>query len=138
MNRILADARLTLRSWRESPGFSAIAILSIALGIGANAAIFTLVDQVLLRVLPVRDTHELVQVTFTGSRYGNNWGDGSELSYPMYTEIRDNNQVFAGVFARFGAPFHLGATGRTERVAGEIVSGSYFRSSASAPRSAGC
>lgn len=126
MSSILGDARLALRSWRKSPGFTAVAILSIALGIGANAAIFTLVDQVLLRVLPVRDTHELVQVTFTGSRYGNNWGDGSELSYPMYTEIRDNNQVFDGVFARFSTAFHIGATGRTERVAGEIVSGTYF------------
>lgn len=57
---------------------TAIVILSIALGSGANAAIFTLVDQVLLRVLPVRQAHELVQVTFTGSRYGNNWGDGTE------------------------------------------------------------
>ena len=102
MTNLLADVRLALRSWRKAPGFASIAILSIALGIGANAAIFTLVDQVLLRVLPVRDSHELVQVTFTGSRYGNNWGDGSELSYPVYKEIRDNNQVFAGVFARFG------------------------------------
>jgi hypothetical protein len=118
MVRLVADARLALRSWRKSPGFTAVAIVSIALGIGANAAIFTLVDQVLLRVLPVRNTHELVQVSFTGSRYGNNWGDGSELSYPMYTEIRDNNQVFSGVFARFGYPMHIGAAGRTERVSG--------------------
>ena len=127
MTSLLADARLALRSWRHSPGFTAIAMLSIALGIGANAAIFTLVDQVLLRVLPVRAPHELVQVTFKGGpRHGNNWGDASELSYPMYTEIRDNNEVFSGLFARFGAPFHIGATGRTERVAGEIVSGTYF------------
>jgi predicted permease len=126
MTSLAAHVRLAFRSWRKSPGFTAVAILSIALGIGANAAIFTLVDQVLLRVLPVKASHELVQVTFTGSRYGNNWGDGSELSYPMYTEIRDNNEVFTGVFARFGAAFHIGATNRTERVAGEIVSGGYF------------
>ena len=73
-----ADVRLALRSWRKSPAFAAIAIASIGLGIGANAAIFTLVDQVLLRTLPVKNSHELIQVTFTGSRYGNNWGDGSE------------------------------------------------------------
>ncbi len=126
MTNLLADVRLALRSWRKSPAFAAIAILSIALGIGANAAIFTLVDQVLLRPLPVRDPDELVQVSFTGSRYGNNWGDGSELSYPMFTEIRDNNQVFAGVFGRFVTAFHIGASGRTERVAGELVSGDYF------------
>ena len=76
-------ARLAFRAWRKSPTFTAIAILSIALGLGANAAIFTLVDQVLLRVLPVRASHELVQFTFIGSHYGNTWGDGSELSYPM-------------------------------------------------------
>ena len=127
MNHLLADARLALRTWRKSPGFTAIALASIALGIGANAAIFTLVDQVLLRVLPVRNPHELVQVTFTGSRYGSNWGDGSELSYPMYTDFRDHNQVFSGMFARFGYSFHIGHAGRTERVAGEIVSGSYFQ-----------
>jgi predicted permease len=126
MNHLVADARLALRTWRKSPGFTAIALLSIALGIGANAAIFTLVDQVLLRVLPVRNPHELVQVTFEGARYGSNWGDGSELAYPMYTELRDHNDVFSGMFARFGYSFHIGHAGRTERVAGEIVSGSFF------------
>lgn len=88
MNQLIADGRLALRTWRTSPGFTAIALLSIALGVRANAAIFTLVDQVLLRALPVQNPHDLVQVTFSGSRYGSNWGDGSQLSYPMYTEIR--------------------------------------------------
>src|SRR5262249_12817737 len=121
-----ADVRLALRSWRKAPAFAAIAIASIALGIGVNAAIFTLVDQVLLRTLPVERPHELVQVTFTGMRYGNNWGDGSELSYPVYQEIRDNNRVFSGVVARFATAFHVGAGGHTERVSGELVSGNYF------------
>ena len=70
MTSPLADARLALRSWRKSPAFTAIAVLSIALGIGANAAIFTLVDQVLLRVLPVRASHELVQVRLYGVKPG--------------------------------------------------------------------
>ena len=126
MPSLLPDVRLALRSWRKSPGFATVAILSIGLGIGANAAIFTLVDQVLLRTLPLDRTDELVQVTYTGSRYGNNWGDGTELSYPMYTEIRDGNQVFAGVCGRFVTAFHIGAAGRTERVTGEVVSGTYF------------
>jgi putative ABC transport system permease protein len=73
MNSLLADVRLALRVWRKSPVFTAIAILSIALGIGANTAIFTLVDQVLLRRLPVANPEELVQVTFTGTRDGSNW-----------------------------------------------------------------
>ncbi|MGH9329917.1 MAG: ABC transporter permease, partial [Vicinamibacterales bacterium] len=125
--RILADVRLALRSWRKTPGFTAIAIASIALGIGANAAIFTLVDQVLLRSLPVKDPAALVQVTYRGSSFGNNWGDGSELSFPMYADFRDNNPVFDGMFCRFGYALHTGYAGRTERVAGEIVSGTYFQ-----------
>jgi putative ABC transport system permease protein len=84
---------LALRSWRKSPAFAATALTSIALGIGVTAAVFTLVDHVLLRVLPVREPGELVLVTFSGSRYGNNWGDGSELSYPMYTEFRNHTDV---------------------------------------------
>jgi predicted permease len=126
MTHFVGDVRLAIRSWRKAPGFVAIALLSIALGVGATTSIFTLVDQVLLRTLPVADPDELVQVTFSGSRYGNNWGDGSELSYPMFSEIRDNNTVFAGVFARFAAAMHVGHGGRTERATGELVSGSYF------------
>jgi predicted permease len=126
MTSLLADVRLALRVWRNSPVFTGIAILSIALGIGANAAIFTLVDQVLLRRLPVADPDELVQVTFTGARYGNNWGDGSEISYPMFAQLRDNNRVFTGMFGRFGFSLHIGHAGRTERVLGELVTGTYF------------
>lgn len=86
MTNLVADARLAFRAWRKSPTFTAIAILSIALGTGANAAIFTLVDKVLLHVLPVRASHELVQFTFVGSRHGNNCGDGSELSWRLRHE----------------------------------------------------
>jgi predicted permease len=127
MSSLLADLRLALRSWRKSPGFTAIAIASIGLGIGANTAIFTLVDQVLLRTLPVKDPGALVQVSYIGSAFGNNWGDGSELSFGMYSDFRDNNQVFDGVMARFGYELHTAVAGKTERVAGEIVSGTYFQ-----------
>ena len=126
MSSFLADARLALRVWRKSPTFTAIAILSIALGIGANSAIFTLVDHVMLRTLPVPNPDELVQVTYTGSRYGSNWGDGTDISYPMYTDLRDNNQVFTGMFGRFNFSLQVGRAGRTERVMGELVSGTYF------------
>jgi hypothetical protein len=126
MTNLLADVRLVVRTWTKAPGFVAIAVLSIALGIGANAAVFTLVDQVLLRTLPVQDPEALVQVSFTGHRYGNNRGDGSELSYPVFKEFRDNNQVFSGIFGRFATAFTIGVAGRSERVLGELVSGSYF------------
>jgi predicted permease len=126
MANLLADLRFALRTFRRSPGFTSIAVLSIALGIGANTAIFTLVNQVLLRLLPVSNPQQLVQVTFEGDHYGSNWGDGSELSYPTYTEIRDHNKVFSGVFARFGYDMHFGFQGKTDRARGEIVTGSYF------------
>src|SRR5262245_22653836 len=127
MSALLSDIRLALRGWRRAPVFTLIAIGSMALGIGANTAIFTLVDQVLLRLLPIERPREIVQVTRRGASYGSNWGDGSELSYPMLKEIRDHNQVFSGIFGRFNYEFHIGYAGRTERVAGEIVSGSYFQ-----------
>jgi len=126
MLRFLNDARLALRGWAKTPGLALIAVASIGLGIGANTAIFTLVDQVLLRPLPVEKPEELVQLTPQGSLYGSNWGDGTELSYPTYVDLRDHNEVFSGVFCRFGYPLHVGFDDRTERVAGEIVSGSYF------------
>jgi predicted permease len=123
---MLADVRLAVRSWRKVPSLTAIIIGSIALGIGANTAIFTLVDQVLLRRLPVKDPDAVVQVTKTGVTYGNNWGDGSELSYPMYERFRDHNQVFDGVLGRFAATLNIGFGRRTERVLAEAVSGTYF------------
>ena len=127
MARILSDIRLAFRSWLKAPSLTAIVIASIALGIGANTAIFTLVDQVLLRRLPVQDPDALVQVTKTGVTYGNNWGDGSELSYPMYERLRADNQVFDGVLGRFGAALNLGFGGSTERVVAEVVTGTYFQ-----------
>src|SRR6185295_13382408 len=126
MTSLLSDIRLAFRSWRKSPAFALTAALSIGLGIGASIAIFTLVDQVLLRVLPVREPRELVQVTFEGSRYGDNWGDNTELSYPMYAAMRDGNDVFSGMFSRFGYAFQVGESVQPERVNGEVVSGTYF------------
>jgi predicted permease len=126
MSSLLADLRLALRSWRRSPLFIAITVTSVGLGLGANTAIFTLVDQVLLRTLPIERPEELVQLRIDGARYGSNWGDGSEMSYPMYGDLRDNNTVMSGMFCRFGYNMHIGYAGRTERVAGELVSGTYF------------
>lgn len=94
--------------------------------VGANTAIFTLVDQVLLRLLPVKKPQQLVQVTQDGDLHGSNWGDGTELSYPTYAEIRDQNKVFSGVFGRFGYDMHLGFQDKTDRARGELVTGSYF------------
>jgi predicted permease len=123
---VLSDIHYAGRTLRKSPAFVAVAVLSIALGVGANTAIFTLVDQVLLRSLPVMRPHELVLVTVRGTQYGAGWGDGDELSFPMYEDLRGHNDVFTGMFSRFAIALSLNADGRIEHVASELVSGSYF------------
>lgn len=119
------DVRYAARKLRAAPVFTAIAVISLAAGMGANTAIFSLVDQVLLRLLPVKDPQQLVLLTMVGHHYGSNWG-GNALSYPMYSDFRDNNQVFSGMFCRFPTAVSLSFGGQTERVAGELVSGTYF------------
>src|SRR4051812_23148917 len=102
MTHLLADLRFAFRSLRKVPLFTSVAVLSIAFGIAANTAVFTLVDQVLLRSLPVTDPSRLVQIDAAGSEsYGGGMGDGTELSYAMYKQLRDHNTVLAGIFCRF-------------------------------------
>ena len=127
MAHILADLRYALRSLRKVPLFTAVAVLSIAFGIGANTAVFTLVDQVILRKMPVGDPAAIVHVTADGTeQYGGSIGDGSELSYPMYRDLRDRNQVFSGLACRAATSLTVGYGGRTEVASGELVSGNFF------------
>ena len=100
-------------------------MMSLALGIGANTAIFTLVDQVLLRLLPVKDPQQLVLLWGRGQHYGSNNGL-YRLSYPMYEDFRDHNRVFSGMFCVNPLEMSVSANGKTEHVAGELVSGTYF------------
>src|SRR5713101_2149324 len=99
MNTIWQDFRYGARMLLKSPGFTLIAILTLALGIGANTAIFTLLDQVLLRLLPVKDPQRLVPLTMRGRHYGNNWG-GNAISHPMFRDFQNRNEVFSGMFCR--------------------------------------
>jgi len=125
MGNFVQDLRYAFRTLCKAPLFTSVAVLSLALGIGANTAIFTLVNQLILQLLPVRDPEQLVLLTARGSHYGSNTG-GNALSYPMYQDFRDKNQVFQGMFCRFGNAFSLTYEGRTELVSGELVSGNYF------------
>jgi predicted permease len=126
MGNLAHDLRFALRTFKKSPVFVAVAVLSLALGIGANTAIFTLVDQVLLRLLPVKDPQQLVLFWGRGPHYGSNNGY-HKLSYPMYEDFRDHNQVFSGMFCRDDMSFSISSDGKTERVDGELVSGTYFQ-----------
>ena len=148
MADFLRDLRYALRGLLRAPLFTGVAVVSIALGIGANTAIFTLVDQVLLRQLPVREPGQLVLLTQLGPHQGNNRG-GNATSFPMYEDFREafvdrelapalprvslpydalpaGKPLFAGMFARFGMFLNVGYGGQIERVPGELVSGTYF------------
>src|SRR6266542_3674037 len=100
MQTLIQDLRYSLRTLRKSPVFTTVAILSLALGIGANTAIFTLMDQVLLRMLPVKHPEQLMLLDQPGPHQGSVENDNA-FSYPMYRVLRDQNQVFNGMLARF-------------------------------------
>ena len=125
MTGIWNDIRYALRGLRRTPLFTAIAVISLAFGIGANTAIFSLLDQAVLRLLPVKDPERLILLSMRGRHYGSNWGMNA-ISYPMYADFRDHNQVFSGMFCRFPFLASFGYGSRTERVPAELVSGSYF------------
>src|SRR5438105_1535122 len=112
------DLRYATRTFLRTPVFTTVAIASLALGIGANTAIFSLIDAVLLESLPVRDPRQLVLVGEKPS---------APLSYPLYKQIRDRNQVFSGVIA-FHAfwNWNVGMSGEAELITGQLVSGNYF------------
>jgi predicted permease len=122
---MLQDLRYAVRTLRKAPLFTSVAVFSLALGIGANTAIFTLVNQIILQLLPVQHPEELVLLTARGRHYGSNNG-ANAISYPMYQDFRDKNQVFQGMFCKYSMDFSLAVDGRTEVISGELVSGNYF------------
>jgi predicted permease len=126
LDTLWRDLAYAARLLRRNPGFAAVAILSIALGIGATASVFTLLDQVILRTLPVSEPRQLVLITAEGQQYGNAWGYGNELSFPMYEDLRDNNQVFSGMFGRITVTVDTSVDGSAERAQAELVTGTYF------------
>src|ERR1700722_8984121 len=125
MAAILQDLRYSLRSLRKSPVFLAVAVLSLALGIGANTAIFTLINQLILQPLPVKNPEQLVMLAGRGKHYGGNNGP-DRLSYPMYCKIRDKNPVFSGMFCTYPTTVAAAFQGRSELIGADFVSGNYF------------
>ncbi len=119
------DLKLAVRGLFRSPLFSIVAILSLALGIGANTAIFTLIDQILLRKLPVRNPDELVMLYQQGPHSGSNMGSRMH-SYPIYEEYRKRGEPLSEVLARRLADASISFDNQTERVQVEMVSGNFF------------
>jgi predicted permease len=121
MYTLLKDIRYGFRSLLKRPGFAVIGVLSLALGIGANTAIFSLVNTVLLRSLPVANPEQVVAVNLRGK------GDSfSAFSYPNYKDFRDHNDVLSGLAAYRFIPLSMSRSGNNERVWGYLVSGNYF------------
>jgi len=124
MTQILQDVRYAVRLLAKNPGFTAVVVFTLALGIGANAAIFSITDKVLLQSLPVSDPDQLVVL----SAYDPKEGPGTEstFSYAMYQDLRDRSDVFSGVITRGGAQMNVSYADQNERVRGEMVSGNFF------------
>jgi putative ABC transport system permease protein len=123
------DLRYALRQLAKAPGFAAVAIVTLALGIGANTAIFSLLDQALLRSLPVKDADRLVILQSVGSFNGHTSSRTDEnfyFSYPMYRDLRDRNSVFASLIATDYAAVGVQWHNQPELVGAELVSGNYF------------
>ncbi len=125
MGGILADIKYALRTLRRSPLFSLIAVLSLALGIGANTAMFSLMDQLLLRLLPVWDPDSLVMLYQGGPNMGGNDGERAN-SYPIYQDYQQRAEPFSEVFCQKMTEVAITLDGHTELVAAEMVSGNYF------------
>jgi putative ABC transport system permease protein len=130
MDSLLPNIRYALRQLRKRPGFSLVAVLTLAVGIGANAAIFSLVDQVLLRRLPINEPERLVMLKFTGSDTGHTSSYGGDpghyFSYPMYRDLRDQNSMFEGMLCMFPAQVGVQWHDAPSLANSELVSGNYF------------
>ncbi len=122
MNQLWQDLRYGARMLLKQPGFTLIAVLTLALGIGANTTIFSVLDALLLRPLPgITDQQRLVQIGQTNNGQGFN-----SVSYADYRDYRDQNSTFAGIAAESEQQFHLGADKTAERIKGALVTGNYF------------
>jgi predicted permease len=122
------DFRFAMRTLRKTPVFTIIAILTLALGIGANTAIFQLLDAVRMRNLPVANPHQLAAVRIAGGNHGMGFNqDYGDLTRPIWQEIRDHQQAFSGIFAWSVSQRYIGRGGQVRHFNGLWVSGNFFQ-----------
>jgi predicted permease len=121
-DELRADVRYALRLLRRSPGFAAVALLSLALGIGANTAIFSLIDTVLVKTLPVSAPEQLFFIDNSGGKSGGSSGP----PYPCFERLRDHNRFLSGIAAFNENRFKVTVDGVAERWRGQNASGNYF------------
>jgi predicted permease len=121
METLFHDLRFGFRRLIKTPSFALIAILSLALGIGANTAVFSLVNLIMFRPLPVANPQEIVSVSAVGKD-----GELAAFSYPNYVDFRDRNEVLSGLLVSRFVAVSLSRNGNNEKVWGDLVSGNYF------------
>jgi putative ABC transport system permease protein len=133
MARLAGDLRFAVRQVLRSPGFAVTAVATLALAIGANTAIFTLLNQAMLRALPVKDPGQLVVLSFSGSFSGHTSSEGGDspghahyFSYPMFRDLREHNAVFSGLIAAAPASAGVSWNDHADQINVELVSGNYF------------
>ncbi len=128
----MRDLQVAMRSLARNPAFSAAAVISLALGIGANSAIFTVADQVMVRLLPVKEPEQLVQFQYKGIFIGgrsmcSHEDENKTFSYPQYLDLRDGNSgALTGIAAQRQWPVDIADHGPAARAMAELVSGNYF------------
>jgi len=122
MDTLWQDLKFGVRSLLKNPAFTAVAVITLALGIGVNSTVFSIVNAYLFQPLPVKDPDQLVAL---GTK-DNTFEVPYEVSYPNYEDLRDRTEVFSGVIAFHNAVFNLAADGQPERAWAEFVTGNYF------------
>src|SRR5499427_6006335 len=120
------DLRFSVRSFLRTPSFTVTAVLSLMLGIGATTAIYSLVDQVLLHALPVRQPERLVLVDWKGDPVASGFGSWNLMSYPICRDLDQQKQLFEGVFCRALTIVNLSTGSDSHAATAEIISGNYF------------